>query len=73
MDVVLVATPGIDVDGYAPLVQALRAEGADPEIVALPCTGDAGALSGLVARRLREHERPPVVVAHDARTHLSVR
>lgn len=62
-EVLIVATPGVGLEGYRPLVAALRDRGVDPAVVELPCSGDAATLSAAIGRAVRG--RPgAVVVAH---------
>lgn len=62
--VVLVVTPGVELAGYRPLLDALRDRDLDPEVVEFPCSGDFRALADQLHRRLAESPSPPVVVAH---------
>ncbi|MCA9494221.1 MAG: alpha/beta fold hydrolase [Myxococcales bacterium] len=62
--VLLVWTPGIGHEGYAPLHDALVAAGHEVSIVALPCSGDAEHLAEVVGKRISAQPEPPVVVAH---------
>ncbi len=59
----MVATPGVTIEGHAPLLRALR-EVAEVDVVAMPCSGDSAAMVGAIRRAVAAQPRPPVVVAH---------
>lgn len=65
--VLLVASPGVRIEAYEPLVRALRDRGADVVPVAFPCSGDRGSLAASVVRAAADPalvDRDVVVVAH---------
>ncbi len=62
--VVLVVTPGVALEAYGPLLDGLRAGGADPVVVSFPCSGDAASMAARVHQVVAAAARPPVVVAH---------
>lgn len=62
-EVLLVTTPGVELEGYQPLIRAFRDRDVEPVLVSLPCSGDAAALSETVGRAVRAHPGA-VVVAH---------
>ncbi|MCB9687386.1 MAG: hypothetical protein H6738_03770 [Alphaproteobacteria bacterium] len=62
--VLLVWTPGVGHQGYAPLQDALLVAGHEVTVVALPCSGDAEHLAEVVGQRIASQPEPPVVVAH---------
>ena len=61
--VYLVVTPGVELAGYRPLLDALRDRDLDPVVIAFPCSGSFGALADQLHQRLAESPSPPVVVA----------
>lgn len=69
--VVLVVTPGLGLEAYEPLLDGLRAGGADPVVVSFPCSGDAAAMAGRVRQAVAavgpavHLERPAAWNGHD--------
>ena len=61
-EIVLVGAPGLDDRAYLPLVQAMRARGAEVSVVSFPCSGDSASLGQAIVRSAGG--RDVVLVAH---------
>jgi hypothetical protein len=61
-EVVVVGAPGLVDEAYVPLVQALRAQGAQVSMVSFPCSGDSGSLGRAIVRSAAGRE--VVLVSH---------
>lgn len=62
--ILLVTSPGVQLEAYEPLYVALRDRGAEVTPVAFPCSGDLDRARDLVARTAAELGPDVVVVAH---------
>jgi pimeloyl-ACP methyl ester carboxylesterase len=63
--VLVVVTPGFDLEGFLPLVQALGDDGHDVQVVQLPCADQSSSdLASMIAEASWAISEPPIVVAH---------